>query len=212
MVMNRRLKKQFWELRRHRNVLNYVRFPIGFYKASFHQLCVKWQSWDGFQKHTGVPWPHCGTGRCSTAVLGGNQVPQTAQDRPIPIQKNSSVVLHQWGEVFAQLMAKYSYCIRAGFPFLQSASTTFSETSLEARNQNTPHEKPPPLLRRQREEFHSDKPPVQPELHLSAQQDIDNNCPDNRAEQESLKTHTAWLCCPWMSSPDLTAETHREET
>lgn len=133
MVMNRRLKKQFWELRRHRNVLNYVRFPIGFYKASFHQLCVKWQSWDGFQKHTGVPWPHCGTGRCSTAVLGGNQVPQTAQDRPIPIQKNSSVVLHQWGEVFAQLMAKYSYCIRAGFPFLQSASTTFSETSFGSK-------------------------------------------------------------------------------
>lgn len=77
--MNRRLKKQFRELQRCRDVLNYVLFPTGFYKASFHQLCVKWQSWDGFQKHTGVPWPHRETGLCSA---GGSQVPQAAQDRP----------------------------------------------------------------------------------------------------------------------------------
>lgn len=41
MVMNRRFKKQTRGLQRHRDVLNYVSFPTGFYKTSFHRLFVQ---------------------------------------------------------------------------------------------------------------------------------------------------------------------------
>lgn len=136
MVMNRRLKKQFWELRRHRNVLNYVRFPIGFYKASFHQLCVKWQSWDGFQKHTGVPWPHCGTGRCSTAVLGGTRSHRQHRTGPYPYRKiapwfciSEAKCLPNWWQ---NILIAYGQ----DFHFCRVHRQHFLKHPLEARNQN----------------------------------------------------------------------------
>lgn len=99
------------------------------------------------------------------------------------------MVLCQRGSVLAQLMAKHSFCTWAGLPFSQGALTALFETSFR-RNQNIPCKKPPPLLRVQGEEFHPDSPPVQPELHPSAQQVIDDNCPDTGAEQEPLEAHT----------------------
>lgn len=119
------------------------------------------------------------------------------------------MVLCQRGSVLAQLMAKHSFCTWAGLPFLQGALTALFETSFR-RNQNIPCKKPPPLLRVQGEEFHPDSPPVQPELHPSAQQVIDDNCPDNGAKQEPLEAHTEAAAAGCAAPASLQRHTGRK--